>query len=487
MRRVRIERQHGRDRRFLVPLLGVATLLAGLLATGPAAQATVPGTNGRIAYSRFADATFRHADIVSTNPDGTGLRKLTKTPAGTYDFNPDWSPHGTKVAFERDTPVGGGIDTVNADGSNLRQITFAGFGDQDPAWSPDGTRIAVERFDIPAGRDGIYVIDSDGSNPVQVTQNDTRGENEEPQWSPDGTKLVFQIASDTLGHALPTVWKVTANLVFRVQVHTVPVKYPALVQVPNDPGAWDQSGLQAADMVFEYVAEGGITRFTAVFTNVPDKVGPVRSARLISIKLTKHYHGELFLSGTSEGTFGVLQRSGIRAQFDEVGVYYRTNDHRAPDNLYINADAIQRAEGNAADFKLPTGKPGLTGGQPAASVSVPEHSSTYAFDAATGTYNKTEGGHGVGDAAVGAPVRISMVIVLRTQVTTTGIIEDVNGARGLDYDIDGSGSADIYYQGAKFATKWSSPNTDSPLVFTNDAGQPIALPPGPVWIDVVPG
>jgi TolB protein len=95
---------------------------------------------------------------------------------------------------------------MNADGSDPRQITHDLFpGALDPAWSPDGTRIAVERFDIPAGRDGIYVIDSDGSNPVQVTQNDTRGENEEPQWSPDGTKLVFQIASDTLGNALFTI------------------------------------------------------------------------------------------------------------------------------------------------------------------------------------------------------------------------------------------------------------------------------------------
>ncbi len=205
MKRVRIEGQQSRGYGFLVPLLGVAALLAGLLVTATPAGATAPGTNGRIAYSRFADATFRHADIVSANPDGTGIMKLTKTRAGTYDFNPDWSPDGTKVAFERDTPVGGGIDTVNADGSNLRQITFAGFGDQDPAWSPDGTRIAVERFDIPAGRDGIYVLDADGNDPVQITQNDARGENEEPQWSPDGSKLVFQIASDTMGHALFTI------------------------------------------------------------------------------------------------------------------------------------------------------------------------------------------------------------------------------------------------------------------------------------------
>lgn len=195
-------------------LVMLVSLGVGSLSVAPA-QATAPGTNGRIAYSRFADRTFSHADIVSANPDGTGIVKLTSTPVGTFDYNPDWSPDGSKIAFERDRSGCGCVEsagpseifTMNVDGSDVRQITFDEFpGDLDPSWSPDGTRIAVERFDIPAGRDGLYIMNADGSHPVQVTQNDARlGENSEPQWSPDGTKLVFQIASDTRGHALFTI------------------------------------------------------------------------------------------------------------------------------------------------------------------------------------------------------------------------------------------------------------------------------------------
>ncbi|TMF83930.1 MAG: DUF3048 domain-containing protein [Chloroflexi bacterium] len=293
---------------------------------------------------------------------------------------------------------------------------------------------------------------------------------------------------DALGHILPIDWKVTANLVFKISVHTTPLSYPALIQIPNDPGAWDQSGLQSANMVFESVAEGGITRFTAVFQQVPDKVGPVRSGRLISLKLTRHYRGRLFLSGTSQGTFGVLNSDPVPTFFDTQGFYYRTSDHRAPDNLYINADAIARAEApGPAAFALPTGNPKLSGGQPANSISVPEHSTTFSLENDSKAYLKTEGGHQFGDASIGQPLRISMVIVMRTQVTTTGIIEDVNGAHGLDYNIDGSGSADVYYQGLKYGAHWSSPDRSSPLVFTTDAGQAIALPNGLVWIEVVPG
>ena len=47
--------------------------------------------------------------------------------------------------------------------------------------------------------------------------------------------------------------------------------------------------------------------------------------------------------------------------------------------------------------------------------------------------------------------------------------------------------ADVYYQGQKYGAKWSSPDRGSPLVFTTDSGQPIALPTGLVWVDVVPG
>lgn len=293
---------------------------------------------------------------------------------------------------------------------------------------------------------------------------------------------------DAAGHALDTTWKLLANLVFRVNVHTTPLRYPALIQIPNDPSARDQSGIQSADMVFEYATEGGIPRLTAIFTRAPDKIGPVRSGRLISIKLTQHYRGELFLSGTSEGTFQVLRNSGIPALFDTVGYYYRSSDRPPPNNLYTSAEAVARSEnsGGPAPSQLPTGHPTLPANADGQQVTVAQNGHRYSYDPSTGTYTKSEDGHTFADASIGQPLHIGMLVVMHTRVTTTGIVEDSNGAHGLDYDLDSGGPAEFYLGGARATGHWSAPDRTSPLLFALDGGQPVALPAGLVWIDVVP-
>ena len=188
----------------------LTTLVAlgiGAVAIAPAG-ATAPGTNGRIAYSRFADASFHHADIVSANPDGTGVVKLTNEPSGTYDYNPDWSPNGTKVAFQRDSDSVNcgqaciqGIYTMNADGTQLRRLTpdDPGVYSADPSYSPDGTRIAFDRCIGPIVNDtctseGVFVMSADGRNTIQVTFENLASpfQDGEVQWSPDGRHFVFQ-------------------------------------------------------------------------------------------------------------------------------------------------------------------------------------------------------------------------------------------------------------------------------------------------------
>jgi hypothetical protein len=294
--------------------------------------------------------------------------------------------------------------------------------------------------------------------------------------------------TDQTRHPLATNWGLKAQLVFNANLKTVPLKYPAVVQIPNDSvGARDQSGLQAADLVYEYETEGGITRLTAVFTRIPESVGPIRSGRLISFRLTRRYHGILALSGLSPGSFSVLNSDPVPTQFEVPPVMYRTADRYAPDNLFIKGAALQAAEqaSGIAAYTLPVGQPNVPPGEPAANFAVAEHNSTYAYDAQTGTYVKTEDGTPMAEALLAQPIRMRMVIVLHASRIVTSIIEDFNGARGLDWDLDAGGNAEIYYGGQKTTARWSG-DRSNPIVFTLANGQQLILPPGPVWIDVVP-
>lgn len=293
---------------------------------------------------------------------------------------------------------------------------------------------------------------------------------------------------DSMGRILPTNWDLKASVVFRPNIRTAPLPYPAVVQIPNDNyGARDQSGLSAADFVYEYDTEGNITRLSAVFASSPDTVGPVRSARLASISLAHHYGARLFASGMSQGTFGRLLSDPVPTGLDGEASYFRSNNRTAPNNLYITAANIQKSEAatqgsNAQIKKAPVG---TFNGDPAPGFGVPDHDSTYTYDPTTGTYTKTESGRLMNDALIGQPVRISMVVVMHTAITTTNIVEDSNGARGLDFDLQSGGRAEFYYQGKKATGKWSSPDRNSGFVFTLDSGQQLNMPSGVVWVDLV--
>jgi Tol biopolymer transport system component len=132
-------------------------LLVGALTAAPA-LAAFPGKNGRIAFAR-------DGDIWTVRPDGTGERRLTRSPA--YEDGPAWSADGRWIAFVRHGPYDPNVEPVNvlfrmrADGTQLRPIA-SGTYLQSPTWAPNGRRIAytVETEDgdfadlVVAGLDG---------------------------------------------------------------------------------------------------------------------------------------------------------------------------------------------------------------------------------------------------------------------------------------------------------------------------------------------
>jgi len=126
------------------------------------------------------------------NADGGDQRNLTRDEAA--DFDPDFSPDGSRIVFTSNRGGSADIHIMNADGSDVRRLTI-GTGGISPKWSPDGNQIAFSR----GGR--LVVIDQDGRNVTTVYGNDSRvpgvactGGAILGDWSPDGAWLVFYTA-----------------------------------------------------------------------------------------------------------------------------------------------------------------------------------------------------------------------------------------------------------------------------------------------------
>ncbi len=164
----------------------VVTLLWTLLAASPA-QATYPGTNGRLAYTFEKDGIWQ---IFSMDPDGTDIEQIThfRKPQSTGGVN--WSPDGTKIAFDSDRTGEGEIWTINADGSGLTRITHdPTVDDSGPVWSPDATQIVFTRESPRTGNGVIYRIDADGTGMTKLTTG--KNWHEGAQFTTDGSQIVY--------------------------------------------------------------------------------------------------------------------------------------------------------------------------------------------------------------------------------------------------------------------------------------------------------
>ena len=145
----------------------------------------------RIAFESNRDRNFPNRDgdrevydIYAMDADGSNVQRLTHTEGFGVSENPDWSPDGTRIGFDRN----GEIYVMDPDGSNFRRLTQTGYESSHPMWSPDGKRIAFQ-----SRRDGnmeIYTMDADGAN-VRKVSNTPVGRSLNPDWSPDGKKIAF--------------------------------------------------------------------------------------------------------------------------------------------------------------------------------------------------------------------------------------------------------------------------------------------------------
>jgi hypothetical protein len=273
----------------------------------------------------------------------------------------------------------------------------------------------------------------------------------------------------------------------------VPQRPALLVKVSNSPEARPQTGLEIADLVFEEVTEGGVTRFLAAYhSRLPEVVGPVRSARPVDVQLISGFGYPGFAySGARDEVRSMLARAPAVALTESGRGFFR--DHGtfashpvAPHNLFLRAD---EALGEVADAGArPLGDVGLTfDEQPptttdaatGATIDIPMSDSfttTWTFDEEDGTYRRRQNGT---DSQVTGDGRIA---------ATNVVVLDVRhylGASGYpETDVVGSGPGLVLRDGSRHAVTWSKGDDTVPLLLHHVGDDPAAFPlkPGSTWI-----
>jgi len=274
-------------------------------------------------------------------------------------------------------------------------------------------------------------------------------------------------------------------------------RYPLSVKIENLKVARPQSGLNSADIIYETMVEGGITRFNCLFdSQIPATVGPVRSARLSDFWIVPQYQGLLLYSGAnSQVASGLKQRGLNKLSANTLGsLYHRVSGKKAPHNLYSSlSQAYAVAQKAGVAISASGTRPGpvfgaLASGEttlPATSISVPFSTITHAawtWDSASGHYLRTTDGQVHTDALTGAQVWATNVVVMWATYTTESHL-DPAGNVTYDTTLGGSGKAAIFRDGERIDGTWSATAT-TPPTFTDARGAQIPLAPGRTWFEV---
>ena len=264
---------------------------------------------------------------------------------------------------------------------------------------------------------------------------------------------------------------------------------PALaVKIDNASRARPQSGLAEADIVYEEIVEGSITRFVAVFqSRDATRVGPVRSARTSDLHILANLNGPLFAnSGGNGGTMARVRDSSLIdvGALSNASAFFRLGGRPAPHNLYSSTDALYAADRGRGGLPEPMfafrapGAP-VAGGVAATrfSVSYGNTTATHTWDEALGGWRRATDGVAHNDAATGNPLAPANVIVQFTEYGTSPA-----DSRSPEAIMAGEGEAWVFTDGQLVQGRWSRPNDEDVTEFTTANGETIAMTPGTTWI-----
>jgi hypothetical protein len=270
---------------------------------------------------------------------------------------------------------------------------------------------------------------------------------------------------------------------------------PVAVMINNHPQARPQSGLHKADVVYEALAEGMITRFLAIYqSEIPDVIGPVRSARDYYVELSKGFNALYISHGWSPSAKEKLEAGEadyLNGLFYDGTLFWRADHRKAPHNSYIsNENIVKGAEVN--HFEMTTEvEPfaflseeevvNLEGEQANKFVIKYDKSqiwhATYEYNQTEHIYNRYSGNEQTVDLESKEPITLSNILVVEMD---HDVIDD-DGRREID--LTSGGKAILLQNGLKQDVEWE--NRDGRIIPVKN-GEIVKFVPGRIWINIVP-
>ncbi len=272
----------------------------------------------------------------------------------------------------------------------------------------------------------------------------------------------------------------------------VPVEYNQRtvtgIQIENSPDARPQSGLKDAGVVYEAVAEGGITRFQGLFQdNIPEYVGPVRSVRPYYLDFLGPYDGAIAHVGGSGQALAEIKEQGIKDLDQQISsnssAYWRESSRYAPHNMYTNVvklKEIEKQKGWTSTYEgFVRGSEDKASATPNAKtvnirMSSANYNVVYNYDSTSNTYLRNEGGKPHMDAKSNTQLSPKVLVVPVVTRTQDGIYSV--------YAINDGGKVFVFQNGTVIEGTWSKAGRKGQFKFTGTDGQTLKLAPGQTWV-----
>ena len=293
-----------------------------------------------------------------------------------------------------------------------------------------------------------------------------------------------------------------------------------VIKVENDPSVRPQSGLDSADIVFEELVEGGITRFCTIFqSKIPSEVGPVRSVRHVDAAIAAPVADYFVFSGGARPTLRYLRNNlpkGVQILTEGAPGMHRTNYHYAPHNLFLNPQTLiaksthsnSAAEGiflrpKTTDWQMPTitatPKPtdsamASASPKPIVAIYTPASGARVVFSngetpnwtwsAKRHEWLRFEGSK-PHTSKNGRQLGFTNLVALHVNTVDAGY-HDPAGNFVPRTVFTGVGKGTVLMNGKALAITWSKPDLASELTLKDVTGKVISLNPGRTWVELVP-